>query len=147
MLFKSSLSLYWNFADYEYFNNDPLAKNIQNFFPIFLWQKPFLSNIFKKISKFFNLQLTMNIKLQKFVKENFFYIMYFGLQDTKPPPCPLHLTKQGGSIHCSQLYLYSVYKLVLYILETITMYCIIQARKQITNKYTEIVVKENLPLR
>jgi hypothetical protein len=50
----------------------------------------------------------------------FFYIMYFGLQDTKPPPCPLHLTKQGGSIHCSQLYLYAVYKLVLYILETIT---------------------------
>ncbi len=29
-----------------------------------------------------------------------FFIMYFGLQDTKPPPCPLHLTKQGGSIHC-----------------------------------------------
>ncbi len=28
-----------------------------------------------------------------------FFIMYFGLQDTKPPPCPLHLTKQGGSIH------------------------------------------------
>jgi hypothetical protein len=46
--------------------------------------------------------------------------MYFGLQDTKPPPCPLHLTKQGGSIHRSQLYLYTVYKLVLYILETIT---------------------------
>jgi hypothetical protein len=22
--------------------------------------------------------------------------MYFGLQDTKPPPCPLHLTEQGG---------------------------------------------------
>jgi hypothetical protein len=21
------------------------------------------------------------------------FIMYFGLQDTKPPPCPLHLTK------------------------------------------------------
>jgi hypothetical protein len=32
--------------------------------------------------------------------EEFFFIMYFGLQDTKPPPCPLHLTKQGGSIHC-----------------------------------------------
>ncbi len=46
--------------------------------------------------------------------ENFFYIMYFGLQDTKPPPCPLHLTKQGGSIHWSQLYLYAVHKLVLY---------------------------------
>jgi hypothetical protein len=28
-----------------------------------------------------------------------FFIMYFGLQDTKPPPCPLPLTKQGGSIH------------------------------------------------
>jgi hypothetical protein len=55
--------------------------------------------------------------------------MYFGLQDTKPPPCPLHLTKQGGSIHWSQFYLYAVYKLVLYILETVTMYCIITSTK------------------
>ncbi len=65
--------------------------------------------------------------------------MYFGLQDTKPPPCPLHLTKQGGSIHWSQLYLYTVYKLVLYILETITVYCIITSTKADTNKYTEII--------
>jgi hypothetical protein len=26
--------------------------------------------------------------------------MYFGLQEAKPPPCPLLLTKQGGSIQC-----------------------------------------------
>jgi hypothetical protein len=26
--------------------------------------------------------------------------MYFGLQKAKPPPCPLLLTKQGGSIQC-----------------------------------------------
>ncbi len=62
----------------------------------------------------------------KDVKNFLFFIMYFGLQDTKPPPCPLHLTKQGGSIHCSQLYLYTVCKLVLYILETITMYCMLK---------------------
>ncbi len=54
-----------------------------------------------------------------------FFMMYFGLQDTKPPPCPLHLTKQGGSIHWSQFYLYTVCKLVLYISETITMHCIV----------------------
>ncbi len=54
-----------------------------------------------------------------------FFIMYFGLQDTKPPPCPLHLTKQGGSIHWSRFYLYTVYKLVLYISETITMHYIV----------------------
>jgi hypothetical protein len=41
-----------------------------------------------------------------------FFIMYFGLQDTKPPPCPLRLTKQGGSIHWSRFYLYTVCKLV-----------------------------------
>ncbi len=34
-----------------------------------------------------------------------FFIMYFGLRDTKPPPCPLHLTKQGGSIHCWEIVL------------------------------------------
>ncbi len=28
-----------------------------------------------------------------------FLIMYFGLQEAKPPPCPLRLTKRGGSIH------------------------------------------------
>jgi hypothetical protein len=33
------------------------------------------------------------------VGKKFLYIMYFGLQDTKPPPCPLRLTEQGGSIH------------------------------------------------
>ncbi len=68
-----------------------------------------------------------------------FFIMYFGLQDTKPPPCPLHLTKRGGSIHCSKLYFYALYKLVLYILSTITIYCIIARREQITNKFTEII--------
>jgi hypothetical protein len=26
--------------------------------------------------------------------------MYFGLQEAKPPPCPLLLTEQGGSIQC-----------------------------------------------
>ncbi len=34
-----------------------------------------------------------------------FFIIYFGLQDTKPPPCPLPLTKQGGSIHCYEIVL------------------------------------------
>jgi hypothetical protein len=29
-----------------------------------------------------------------------FFIMYLGLQEAKPPPCPLLLTKQGGSIQC-----------------------------------------------
>jgi hypothetical protein len=58
-------------------------------------------------------------------EQNFLYIMYFGLQDTKPPPCPLHLTKQGGSIHWSRFYLYTVCKLVLYISETITMHYVV----------------------
>jgi hypothetical protein len=62
---------------------------------------------------------------QKFL----FFIMYFGLQDTKPPPCPLHLTEQGGSIHCSKLYFYALYRLVLYILKTITIYCIIASMR------------------
>jgi hypothetical protein len=44
-----------------------------------------------------------------------FFIMYFGQQDTKPPPCPLHLTKQGGSIHWSKFYSCISCKLVLYI--------------------------------
>ncbi len=30
---------------------------------------------------------------------SFFYIKYFGLQEAKPPPCPLLLTEQGRSIH------------------------------------------------
>ena len=38
-----------------------------------------------------------------------FFIMYFGLQDTKPPPCPLLLTKQGGSIHCYVFVLLCIY--------------------------------------
>ncbi len=38
----------------------------------------------------------------------FFYIMYFGLQDTKPPPCPLPLTKQGGSIHLSFAIIFNI---------------------------------------
>ncbi len=59
----------------------------------------------------------------------FFFIMYFGLQDTIPPPCPLHLTERGGSIHCSKLYFYALYKLVLYILTTITIYCIIASTR------------------
>jgi hypothetical protein len=53
-----------------------------------------------------------------------FFIMYFGLQDTKPPPCPLHLTEQGGSIHCSKLYCHAFYRLVSYILATISIICI-----------------------
>jgi hypothetical protein len=56
---------------------------------------------------------------------NIFFIMYFGLQDTKPPPCPLHLTKQGGSIHCSRLYCHALYRLVSYILATISIYYIV----------------------
>jgi hypothetical protein len=32
------------------------------------------------------------------MKQKFFLKMYFGLQDTKPPPCLLHLTKQGGTM-------------------------------------------------
>jgi hypothetical protein len=58
--------------------------------------------------------------------------MYFGLQDTKPPPCPLPLTKQGGSIHCYDLYCYACYKSVSYILATITMY-VLPWTGQITN--------------
>ncbi len=37
--------------------------------------------------------------------DDFFFIMYFGLQDTEPPPCPLPLTKQGRSIHCYEFVL------------------------------------------
>jgi hypothetical protein len=67
--------------------------------------------------------------------------MYFGLQDTKPPPCPLHLTKQGESIHCSRLYCHALYKLVSYILATITIYYIMSKQGQITNtnKFTSII--------
>ncbi len=54
----------------------------------------------------------------------FFFIRYFGLQDTKPPPCPLHLTEQGGSIRCLKLYCHTLHRLVSYILTTISIYCI-----------------------
>ncbi len=61
--------------------------------------------------------------------------MYFGLQDTKPPPCPLHLTKQGGSIHWSKVYLCTVCKLVLYISgdHNYALYCY-EKQKQFMNK-------------
>jgi hypothetical protein len=36
----------------------------------------------------------------KNLKNCFLFIMYFGLQEAKPPPCPLLLTKQGGLIQC-----------------------------------------------
>jgi hypothetical protein len=53
VMFKSILSLYSNFADYENFNNDPQEKKIQNCFPHLSLAKNLSFKIFsRKFQKF-----------------------------------------------------------------------------------------------
>jgi hypothetical protein len=67
--------------------------------------------------------------------------MYFGLQDTKPPPCPLHLTKQGGSIHCSRLYCHALYRWSRIYWRPSLFIILWHRQEQITNmnKFTSII--------
>ncbi len=45
--------------------------------------------------------------------------MYFGLQKAKPPPCPLLLTKQGGSIQCMIFIDCQTCNMILHLIDTI----------------------------
>jgi hypothetical protein len=61
--------------------------------------------------------------------------MYFGLKEAKPPPCPLLLTEQGGSIHWTSFIDDETCKMILNIIYTVGG--LIMAR------FAEIYVWEN----
>ncbi len=60
-----------------------------------------------------------------------FFIMYFGLQEAKPSPCPLLLTEQGGSIHWTSFIDNQTCKMILHIIDTIDILYIIMLREEI----------------